>query len=42
MSATLILKKKPPKNKKNHFLKGSLFIMGGPTDMMLACFERLL
>ena len=37
------LKKEPPKKHRFFiFLKGRYFVMGGPIDMMLACFERLL
>ena len=42
MSAISILKKEPPKNKFFMFLRGRYFEIGGPIDMNLTCFERLL
>ena len=43
MSAIFILKKEPPKKHKFFmFLRGRYFVMGGPIDMNVTCFERLL
>ena len=43
MSAICFLKKGAAKIHKFFiFLQGRYFVMGGPIDMMLACFERLM
>ena len=42
MLAIFIVKKEPLKNTNFSFFKGHFFVMGGPIDMNLACFKKLL